>query len=548
MAFRSAFILIFLQLLKLTLTALTEENKQYILGLEQMAPPLPKGAYIDKSTCTTPQNAYLTSAITQLRNLRGAAQRLLDSDDAVDQALYNAFFRPEDKEIVGNVMASVLRILSNTWDYPVVLTCRDVLDECELMQNGIGYHTQSEHGNSSELALLCICPRALQLAGQIRPCNYQAFQRVFNGEDKGVSSGQFLLHEMMHIPYLAGPTIEVIEDVIYGAYGATVLRSKVDIYNALSNEIIQSSPTDNADNFAQLSVWAYIQMQQKTKCATSYPLWGLVDRLSKAQAASSSAPDRQELRKLLSDNSTLTDAQVEANLNPQVVNNTFTVDLGAPGKSATAPGENAMAPGESATCSQRPNGTTPSGDCYPPLDTSSHGTSATWGAQGFTFVPSDDTQGLTLSSFAMEICPDAIAALCNFVGKQTVETVTRHPSAWIWAVGTKPGCLVGSWLTVNDSAVTFPNTTVCTNIMNQMVEATNPGSAEPYLRVTVNLGSPAGDAAWPDLPNVNELTRADGEGGYVGFLGPVGTGSRINGDISSWWLQAYVALFLSHPL
>ena len=83
------------------------------------------------------------------------------------------------------------------------------------------------------------------------PCDVASLDGIFTVPR--YPQAMALLHEMMHITYIAG-TIRNINDYAYVAYGGLVLRSKNDfLKSSLTEQEIKQQPTLNADSYVSLA-------------------------------------------------------------------------------------------------------------------------------------------------------------------------------------------------------------------------------------------------------------------------------------------------------
>ena len=263
---------------------------QYMFKYKPLADFTP-GIQVEPNTC-----GFAEEQIHQaIMNARVFARAGLMVTKSADTALFDAFFFPEDRDMVMTVFKNIINILLNNVDYPVVITCNDIMKRCNPSdpRSHMAYvlTDPSVHHNDT-LAPIVICPENFaQYRAVPDPCDKASLSQA--GLHRGTSQALILLHEMIHIDYMAGPSLRFIGDHGSGSFSATALRSKSNEGGYVSQEAIRTPPTQNVDNYAVLAAWAWMQHQQEHRCPLNYRLWN--------ELAILSGQGRGQLRTLLID-------------------------------------------------------------------------------------------------------------------------------------------------------------------------------------------------------------------------------------------------------
>lgn len=459
------------------------------------------GIQIDTTSCSDEQQTTIKQAVYSAREIGFAA---LEAATSADLSLFKIFFNITDRATVEIALGNVMKILGHRSSFPVVISCKDFLGHC-TNDFAFAYLMASEaEDHSNSLAPLIVCPHFFSELPELPdPCNELSLRQRTAGT--GLSRASTILHELMHITYVAGPSNREMQDFAYGSYGAIALKTKIDPLGQLLPVNRDGNPVMNADSYGVMGSWAWMREIQKHRCPDEYPLWGEVERLTTENAAAAAANHGNDtsLRKLLFDEDDSSQSQEE---NGQV--ETRQPDVYICDGICRVP------------CAQRPAGTLPTSECYPPLATEGENIPQAWGTYIDDDVPPEFISGA--SDFVSAFCPHSIATLCSFIGRNGLGTGTHD--VWIWAVGRTKGCLAAVWLP-NQNAIPPPDRQACRQILDEMSEALLEDPANRG-RVSVNL------ARFPSMPDVRLLRS--------GFAGPVAVddnGLGVNGSISSWLLQ-----------
>ena len=114
-------------------------------------------------------------------------------------------------------------------------------------------------------------------------------------EARGKSVVLFLLHELLHIPWIAGNEIWHIGDTPFkDPLSCRYLKNNGP--QRLNPKKYQ--PADNVDRYLNFIQWAWVRAQQQKTCLDNWPLWNVLT----IPEQSSSTYERTELRKLLVSN------------------------------------------------------------------------------------------------------------------------------------------------------------------------------------------------------------------------------------------------------
>ena len=465
------------------------------------------GIQIGPDDCQAPgESAMVTNA---LRYTLQFARAGLEASTESDGKLFSMFFNDGDQEAVQSAFRGLIDILTKKEKTtPVVIKCLDVVGNCA--EWGTAYVLDADHSpHQDSVAPIFLCSGFANLPELLDPCNqdHLGLQTAAEGQCRASD----LLHELLHVDFIAGPTVKHLDDHGYGSFAAHALKVK-KAYGVLDHDALQHKPTENVDNYVSLAIWAWMRKSQRRRCPANYPLWGALDKIPRADKVRGRST---ELRRLLGVDGNEQDGE-KIPVAPEVRSRVNGIGYADVVECDETCGERGFA------CRNSPAGTLPTDGCYPQIAINSKGNERqVWAASFDSNVPTDTTAGMDLSKheFVASICPDAINALCTSINDDRNDT-TNHKT-WTWAIGSTPGCLVGARLPARPP--THPD---CQLILYRMAEALFSANAT-YQRVSVNTASP------PDLPDVNNLGAAG-----AGPIAVTNIGAPMNASISSWVLQA----------
>ena len=300
-----------------------------------------KGIQVDESCRDKTIYRALKRAIVSARIL---AQAGLAAARDTDSALFDTFFFSTERETLITAYTNVLKILTKMSDFPVVMFCADPGHMCVEQGNGTPAYIGHQWKHRSYIAPIYICP-AMFLKNVPRPDPCDEWSLNLEGDVGGKSHGHILLHELVHVQYIAGPDILDIGDCAFGAYAARVMRTKTDKYGDLPESLRTGckhwDPSENTESYAVLALWFWIRKQQQKTCPQHYPLWNLVKKLEEDEA---SPNDKSELRRLLTDGEPskgikgLSDQQIKNAVNGSGLVDIFTGEPSGPQAQANTTG------------------------------------------------------------------------------------------------------------------------------------------------------------------------------------------------------------------
>ena len=461
------------------------------------------GAQVDTSSCSEIQQRSLKESLHSAREIAYAA---LEVTLLAEPTLFSLFFNITDRSTVELALGQVIKILSHRATFPVVITCKDIIGYCKT-RDAFAYLIASDFDDHQDsLAPMVVCERFFtDLPDLPDPCNQASL--AHRTAHTGFSRASTIVHELVHITHIAGPQIRETKDFAYGAYAARALESKDDPMMRMSTERLAGTGKENADSYAVLAAWAWMREIQGHRCPEDFPLWGVVENLSREGGMGNATTTA------LLVGSDFGEADAEQGKQQSVE------AFAAANQDVVVCDGSCRVP-----CAQRAKGTLPSGDgCYPPLfigGREEDNVPKAWGTYLSDDVPPDFRSGAP--DFATLFCPDAIATLCAYIGRGGNEA--GNHDVWVWAVGQKKGCLAAVWLP-GANAVPYPDREVCERVMEGMRGALVEGPMKRG-RVSVNL------ARAPTMPDQRVLVP--------GFVGPIlveDRGVGLNGSVSSWLLQ-----------
>ena len=151
----------------------------------------------------------------------------------------------------------------------------------------------SEDHNETASAI-SLCPLFWQTPDLPNVCNKDSLL-LDDGASGGDNKAFILFSHLLHMPYIAGPDIWIVERVIKAAEWCHVLAQLFAASDGSDPNIVP--PTQNTGNYAHLAQWAFIRDRQKTTCPGFYPLWNVLTAPADGHSADW---ERTELRRLLS--------------------------------------------------------------------------------------------------------------------------------------------------------------------------------------------------------------------------------------------------------
>ena len=210
---------------------------------------------------------------------------------ATDRALFDFFFLETDRKLVRTALKGVYNIINSNGP-TTVLFCRDFQDECANNPDGGAYHAGITNQNAS---LIVLCPLWWQTYDLPDPCGHDSLQAGFwndPNKPRNPSKTYALYHEILHTPYIAGPTIPQLKDISYDPADCHSLVTKDSpAFQADPALAERNYPAVSIDNHAHFAEWAWIRSRQQQQCPSAYPLWNITKYAAPV--------DRVELRKLL---------------------------------------------------------------------------------------------------------------------------------------------------------------------------------------------------------------------------------------------------------
>ena len=231
------------------------------------------GVQIAPGSCTGPgQTSMVENAIRNARLYARAGLQVAKSDNPTDRGIFNDVFNEADRATVTTALTNAIEILSKRGQV-VVVTCDDLSKRCgagsPFMYTVIDESQKFSHRDSLAPIVICVS-NVTPFPPLPDPCSQLDGNMVVAPKQpelsKGVSQASMLLHELMHVDYISGPSNRRIDDVAYGWYGSHTLRSKDDWAKVYPRELIQAAPTTNADNFIVLCHFGWIAKAQQRKC------------------------------------------------------------------------------------------------------------------------------------------------------------------------------------------------------------------------------------------------------------------------------------------
>ena len=270
---------------------------------------------IDPS-CSHDQQVALSQAIYKGAEIADAA--LAAISDRAQSRLFEFFFKSGDRQFVKNAFTQ-FKTWRNRQGPPVVFHCRDYQNFCD---DDLGAYALFDRSYPATLTTIpdkthfAICPRFFAQPAAPDPCDksyLEPIQTYPNGTYK-FDQASGILHETFHVPYVAGPAIQFIDDIdktIDLLHALTDLKAfGYDVSHLPAAAQVIFQPTRSAYSYSAFAIWAWIQSKQQAACPNNCPLWNvLTDYQSK---------DRGELRKLLGESSQSLDLEVTIGSAPDV--------------------------------------------------------------------------------------------------------------------------------------------------------------------------------------------------------------------------------------
>ena len=250
-----------------------------------------RGLQIKRSSCPPKTAIVLDNAVESTKELLRAGRSALESKSEDGGALFNWFFFAHERPMVNKLLRNIYDRL-NAIGPTVTFKCPNTIEDFQTCaQNDfvafIAIYAQAAHRRT---ATITACPLFLGKPSLPDPCD-KAFL-LQNDESEGKAHATTLLHEMLHLPYIAG------EDVWYLAdndFATSVLSHLIRAYPE-EYDTDGVKPSTNLHSYMHFVQWAWMRQEQKTKCPSVYPLWNEVK-----PAVGDEPVDHNELRHLLQD-------------------------------------------------------------------------------------------------------------------------------------------------------------------------------------------------------------------------------------------------------
>ncbi|KAL8662778.1 MAG: hypothetical protein Q9168_008200 [Polycauliona sp. 1 TL-2023] len=203
-----------------------------LLQLDKRQDPPAGGIRIETSGCAGVQQQILQNAILDASYLAAAG---LEAASNFREVPFSYFFDSDiaNSQTVGAVLQRVIDAQRGKGE-KIYATCKDRFNKCDNMNAG---YTAQYSKPANHPPLIVICPVGLSLKRNPKPCTTQA---------GNISLGWFLLHQLVIVQSIAGPTWPIID--LPGSEVARVVREKV---------VAGEDTTKLADAYAHLGSWSY---------------------------------------------------------------------------------------------------------------------------------------------------------------------------------------------------------------------------------------------------------------------------------------------------
>ena len=292
-------------------------ERQHMINRFLFKESWPKGFVIDTEECSSEQTDYIKRAFPTIRELVDAASASLKSNDA---QLFNFFFRPNDKRSVSRAFGKLSRIADEKMDIGVIFKCKDRFNICNRPNNPIATFLNFIPQKGSKISwrstprnnMIELCPIFFNLPKMtMEPCSPQLDMATGDGP----ALAQVLLHEMLHLPFLVGPKVDALRDIVHNPWDAhNLVDLEAGQMHVEGLSPVNVNPQWSVNNYLFFATWAW-KMQQMTQHCPEQLSTSIIANVLR------SSSDRDELRKLLS---------VPDNPEPEVIPQTDVTSLEMP--------------------------------------------------------------------------------------------------------------------------------------------------------------------------------------------------------------------------
>lgn len=222
-------------------------------------------------SCTLDIRRQLNQAIQNGKEFVGAAHRAMSSLD--DKILLNYFFKDHEHSIVNTVLKNLQDRLNGVGP-TVELWCADSSkgsDDAWKCDMGMLAFTDLYEDKDETWGRIGFCPAAFLSHALPDPCDKSALR--LNNENRGTSVVMWLLHEMIHLPYIGVLDVWHIGDT---GFNKPLLCHALKEATSDSLNISQVQPATNVKNHVWFIQWAWVSEQQQKTCVANWPLWNIL--------------------------------------------------------------------------------------------------------------------------------------------------------------------------------------------------------------------------------------------------------------------------------